>query len=199
MLIQVTSADFKTGLEHVTYEYVSMLAGAWEMTQPRHTLPVSVLLQDATLTHIRTLAEFFSHRNPLGLQPTIDCDRPDLRGGFYCASIGWAPQNRARPSSLMRAIDKCVAHLSLARMVGDPRFGLDTPWDGPSHLHGTVRLMLDTWEGFEKSILPEFQPALASHLATAESKLNRIVRGFWAVFHGQVAQLGPAWKLGRLP
>lgn len=199
MLIQVTSADFKKGLEHVTYEYVSMLAGAWEMTQPRHTLPVNVLLQDATLTHVRALAEFFSHRTPLGFQPAIDCDRPDLRACLYCASIGWKPKKFVRSSNLMRAIDKCVSHLSLARMVGDPRFGLGTPWHGPTHLHGTVRLMLDTWEGFEISMLPKFRPPLAKHLARAESKLNCIGSGFWAMVDGRVAQLGPPWKLGQLP
>ena len=198
MLIKVTPADFKKGLEHVTYEYVSLLAGAWEMTEP-HMLPVNVLLQDATLTHIRTLAEFFSHRTPLGIQPAIDSDRPDLRACLYSTSIDWEPKVFVRASNLMQAIDKCVAHLSLARIVGDPRFGLGTPWNGPAHLHGTIRLMLDTWEGFETSILPQFRPALDKHLAKAESKLNCIVSGFWDMFHGRVAQLAPAWKLGQLP
>lgn len=164
MLVQVALADFEKGLEHVTYEYVSMLAGAWEMTQICHTLPVNLLLQDATLTHTRSLAEFFSHKNPLGPQPAIDCDRPDLRASLYCVSIGWDPQRFGSASNLRRAIDKCVAHLSLARMKGDRRFGLGTPWDGPTHLHSTIRLMLDTWQEFETSMLLELRPALATHL-----------------------------------
>lgn len=87
----------------------------------------------------------------------------------------------------MKALDNCVAHLSLARVRSDAQVGLRAAWDGPTHLHGTAILMWRTWDAFMGGVRAEFQPHFERWLASYarafgirsagfESELTRIVR-----------------------
>jgi len=175
------------GISHICYEQVLLLAGFLEMTKP-HPCPRDLLIQDGTLTHLRVLAESFwwgKGAQP-GSPPRIDPKKPDLFARCYCDRRCWDPSPFDRSSNLMRDLDKCVAHLSLARVLSDAEVGPRVAWDGPTHLHGTAMLKLRTWEGFVSGVRPEFRPHferwLAYHakafgisLATFDSDLTRVV------------------------
>lgn len=154
------------------------------------------------MTHLRALAEFFRFRK--GAQPgppsQIDPKKPDLFARYYCDRLCWDPAPFDRSSNLMKALDKCVAHLTLARDLSDPNVGLQAAWDGPTHLHGTARLMLRTWEAFMQGVCLDFRPRfdqwLASYakefgvsLSSFESDLTRIVR----------SRIGNGYRLDTVP
>ena len=176
------------GIRHVCYEYVLLLAGFVQMTKP-HPCPTNILVQDATLTHLRALAEFFWFRK--GAQPgppsQVDPDRPDLLARYYYDRLCRDPAPFDRSSNLMKALNRCVAHLTLSRDLSDPDVRLVSPWDGPTHLHGTAMLMLRTWEEFIRGVHADFRPRFDKWLASCakqfgislagfESDLTRIVR-----------------------
>jgi len=183
-----TETRLTSGIRHICYEQVLLLSSFREMMK-RHPCPTNLLIQDATLTHLRVLAEFFWFRK--GAQPgppsRIDQKKPDLLARYYCDRLCWDPSPFDRSSSLMKALDKCVAHLSLGRVLSYAGLGIRAAWDGPTHLHGTAMLMLRTWEAFMGGLRPEFRPHfehwLADHArafqissASFESELTRIVR-----------------------
>jgi len=172
-----------------------------EMTKP-HPCPTNILIHDATLTHLRALAEFFWFRK--GAQPgppsQIDPTKPDLFARYYCDRLCWDPAPFDRSSNLMKALDKSVAHLTLARDLSDADVGIEAPWDGPTHLHGTAMLMLRTWENFMVGVRPDHRPHfdewLACHakafgvsLASFETDLTRIVR----------SRIGNGYRLNSIP
>jgi len=176
------------GIRHICYEHVLLLSGFREMMKP-HPCPTNLLIQDATLTHLRALAEFFWFRKDEqpGPPSQINPKKPDLLARYYCDRLRWDPSPFDRSSSLMRALDKCVAHLSLARVRSDPEVGIQAAWHGPTHLHGTAILMLRTWDAFMGGVRPGFRPRFEdwlAHYASAfqislagfESELTRLVR-----------------------
>ena len=134
-----------------------------------HKEPVNHLIQDAFLTQVRALAEFFYFcRNPRAqirkaatLKPASAlADKCDLKAVNYVPSSPppWNPDPFERKKFLLNAIDKCVAHLSLGRAQNTAH--AVQAWSGPEHLYGTVDLLLKTWESFVASAgthRPEFE------------------------------------------
>jgi len=196
--VPITPAQLEAGLKHVCYEHVSLLAGAWEMTNPAHVRPINLLIQDATLVHLRAMAEFFHFSPDDGPLPkTLPRDRPDAKAIFYCQTAAWNPLQFDRSSKLMKALDKCLAHLSLARELTIQNVGLSVAWDGPTHLHGTMKLMLTTWDQFQIAVLPQFVATLDRCLKEAEKTVDFSITDFDLRFDAVSRQR--QYTLGQLP
>jgi hypothetical protein len=197
----LTRDDIKLGIRHVCYEYISFLAGADEMLNPRHVEPVNRLIQDATLVHTRNLAEFFFFRpgDRLGLPPS-PVDRSDLKALYYCDKPPkWTCNRFERESNLMNSLDKHLAHLSLAREINNPKFQVSGKWDGPTHIHGAVRLVMDTWNSFQTCVDSCYQDSFVCTLREAEKSAGGFsISTFLSSFDARVRS-NPAYSVDTLP
>jgi hypothetical protein len=71
----------------------------------------------------------------------------------FCFEVRWQPDSFKNDTPLMIAINKTLAHMSYSRdraAMGHVHF------EGGEHVHGTVKLMRQTWAGFTKSMKPEY-------------------------------------------
>lgn len=196
------NAELGVSVCHVCYTYVAFLAGALQMLRP-HPCPVNVLIQDATLVHLRALAEFFQFRqgDALGPPSRINEERPNLRAQYYCDRPPcWTSKHfqRKPPSNLMMALDRGLAHLSLGRALSDACHRIRVPWHGPAHLHGAVMLILDTWDAFLRCINPCFENDIASGLKRHEHGFEVSLSEFRNRFTAEVSRLR-VYQLNALP
>jgi hypothetical protein len=142
-----TDSQIKGASEHVAWEYDIMLAAALEMAN-NHGSPINHLVQEAFLVHVRSLAEFFSGPNPQKKR-----DKDNIYAVDLCHSVGWKPERLAKSTNLIKAINKTLSHMTYSR---DRASESHAHFEGHSHLHGTVKLMRQTWRDFLKCLRREF-------------------------------------------
>lgn len=138
----------------VAWEYTCLLSAALEMTNPRHASPLNHLVQEAFLGHLRNLAEFFREGVPEFKKTRKPPGR--LRDNIYavdfCQSVGWQTEGFAHDRNLVKAINKTLSHMTYSR---DSASTSHACFVGPTHLHGTVKLMRQTWKSFLASMRPD--------------------------------------------
>ena len=136
---QPAPGQLPDAIKHVVYVYVATLAAALQMTKP-HASPVNVLIQDAFLTHLRALMEFFRVKEP------AERRADNILAVDFRYPMAWDAMEFGPKSKLSVAVNKTLSHLTYSRDK------LPKPWDGPRNLHGTVRLFRCTWEEFLASV-----------------------------------------------
>lgn len=146
--------DIKKASKDVAWEYVALLGAALEMANA-HGEPINHLVQEAFLAHVRNLAEFFR-----GGVPAFQIDQTpperaqdNVYAVDFCLSVGWKPEPFSYDKTLIRAINKTLSHMTYSRDRGSKSHA---HFDGCEHVHGTVKLMRQTWKEFLKSVRPQF-------------------------------------------
>ena len=148
------SDQIKSASKDVAWEYVTMLGAALEMAMDPHP-PINHLVQEAFLSHVRNLAEFFTK----GVGEFKKTQTPPARQDDtiyavdFCSSIGWNRKPFGYNKELIRAINKTLSHMTYSR---DKASKTHSYFEGYLHVHGTVTLMSRTWDEFVKCIKPEF-------------------------------------------
>ncbi len=71
----------------------------------------------------------------------------------FCLSVGWKPETFNHDKKLVKAINKTLSHMTHSR---DRASKDHEHFEGHLHLHGTVKLMRQTWGDFLKSVKPQF-------------------------------------------
>ena len=194
--------DIKKASKDVAWEYVALLGAALEMANA-HGAPINHLVQEAFLAHVRNLAEFFRE----GIQAFQGQPPPRSRDNIFavdfCSSVGWEPEPYGNDKNLIRAINKTLAHMTYSRDRGSASHA---HFEGSLHVHGTVKLLRQTWNEFLKSVKPQFlQPHcredipywLAEHTKMWPVKFSEYEGAFEnAVKHRAI---DCRWKLNQTP
>lgn len=104
---------------------------------------------------MRNLAEFFREGVPAFRKAPVppSRDRDNIYAVDFCFALGWHPKPFAHDRELIKAINKTLSHMTYSR---DRAAKTHAQVEGHSHLHGTVKLLRQTWGDFLKSIRPEF-------------------------------------------
>jgi hypothetical protein len=146
--------EIKSASKDVAWEYVTLLGAALEMAKGPGP-PINHFAQEAFLVHVRNLAEFFRE----GIQAFKKAQAPPKRpqdniyAVDFCSSVGWRPEAFGCDRTLIKAINKTLSHMTYSR---DSASKSHARFEGYLHLHGTVKLMRETWAEFLKSVKPEF-------------------------------------------
>ncbi len=155
--------EIKRASKDVAWEYVALLGAALEMSNP-HREPINHLAQEAFLSHVRNLAEFFREGVPAFKKVHAPPERPqdNIYAVDFCLSVGWNPAPFGSETTLIKAINKTLSHMTYSR---DRASKSHAHFEGYLHLHGTVKLMRRTWEDFLKCVKPQFlQPQHAEDI-----------------------------------
>jgi hypothetical protein len=119
---------------------------------------------------VRSLAEFFREKvhefdeairkTPPPPFPSLPREQrwDNLYAVDFCSAVLWNWSDFTTDKKLLAAINKTLSHMSYARSAGV------IPFDGKDHAHGTVMLLCRAWDGFLKSLRPEFRVALLDGL-----------------------------------
>ena len=197
--------QIKSASKDVAWEYGTMLAAALEMANA-HGSPINHLVQEAFLAHVRNLAEFFRD----GIQEFEKVQAPPERSRDkiwavdFCLSVGWKPENFSKDRKLIKAINKTLSHMTYSR---DRASESHAHFEGYSHLHGTVKLMRQTWGDFLKSVNPQFlhpeNPKdirywLNYHTRDWEVKFG-VLEDQFETRVNELARQSPDWVLNQTP
>jgi hypothetical protein len=156
------------GLQDLAHEFVSCLAAAQEMQNSKHETPVNHLIQDAFLVHYRALREFFRGSEDKDNVQAVHC--------VDCVAWNLAPfQSRC---GIEVAINKCLSHLTYSRDPELPDTEMTISWDGPSHLVGAVRVLLEAWGKFTDHILPDLKQAFQHELEKKAGEYRLDIEAF---------------------
>jgi len=190
------------GANHAVYEYVAFLSAALKMADvPKPPqLPVNVLLQDAFLAHLRNLSELFhqgvkqfkQHRSH-----PVERPRDDIYAVDFCGAVTWDETPFAPDSRLRKAINKTLSHLTYSRDLNAPRSGIEIAFDGKDHAHGTVKLVMRTWNDFMLGVSPEYRPAVERCLRDQAAGWKLQLDRFEAEFDRRVRRWG--WRMNNTP
>ena len=191
-----TNNDVDRAAKHVAWEYVSMLAAAWQMAEG-HGTPLNHQVQESFLVHVRNLAEFFCK----GAFVQRDRKRMDnIYAVDFCTGISWDPSPLQSQTKLRRAIDKTLSHLTYARDMAGP--DVQDRFEGYLHGHGTVTLLRRTWADFWKSVPLPLQTRLTNELRNFAIGLgldpNDMAANFERCVHQRIAA-GEKWELNMTP
>jgi hypothetical protein len=146
--------EIKSASKDVAWEYVALLGAALEMAKGPGP-PINHLVQEAFLVHVRNLAEFFREGVSAfkKTQAPPERSRDNIYAVDFCFLLGWQAEPFAYDRELIKAINKSLSHMTYSR---DPASTSHALFEGCLHLHGTVKLMRQTWGDFLKSVKPEF-------------------------------------------
>lgn len=146
--------EIKRASKDVAWEYVALLGAALEMAKA-HESPISNLLQEAFLAHVRNLAEFFRGGIEAFKKANVAPERSqdNIYAVDFCRSVNWKPERFSYDKKLIQAINKTLSHMTYSR---DRTSKTHVHFEGYLHLHGTVSLMRQTMDDFLKSVKPEF-------------------------------------------
>jgi hypothetical protein len=194
-----TDEQIRNAPQHIAWEYVALLAAALPPAKP-HETPVNHQVQESFLLHVRNLAEFFYkgvadfRKNPTALpsRPKDNIYAVDL-----CSKIEWDERPFDPGTKLRRALDKTLSHLTYSRDLRSGSSEIDVAFDGPTHVHGTVRLMRRTWDEFMSSLRPEYEPAVRFWLQKQADGLRLSLSDFDQKFDNS-ARLWQ-WHLSETP
>jgi hypothetical protein len=196
--------QIKSASKDVAWEYVTLLGSALEMaTGPGP--PMNHLAQEAFLVHVRNLAEFFREGIPAFKKAKAPPERPqdNIYAVDFCLSVGWRPKAFGYDRNLIKAINKTLSHMTYSR---DPASKNHARFEGYLHLHGTVKLMRQTWGDFLQSVKLQFlQPQcpedihywLVEHTKEWPVKFSDLESGFEARAQQRVHDC--KWKLNQTP
>jgi hypothetical protein len=148
--------------EHVSWEYVSLLAAALEMTNA-HPPPVNHEVQEAFLVHVRNLADFFNRgvgqfRDDPSTLPARGKD--DIYAVDLCTCVKWDETSFDDETQLRHAINKALSPMTYSRDLRAGKSKVGTAFRGPSHAHGTVMLIRRTWDRFVPCLKPQIEVKL---------------------------------------
>ena len=195
-----------------------MLAAAREMANggpgsPIHhlvqedflTSPANHFAQEVFLTHVRNLAEFF--REGISDFKTAQGPPPRQRDNIYavdfCRSVGWQSKPFGYDKRLIKAINKTLSHMTHSR---DHAAKEHAHFEGYEHVHGTAKLMRQTWADSMNSVKPEFlRPLcpedinywLVKHTEAWRVQFQDLESGFEARAPQRVKDC--KWKLNQTP
>ena len=202
--------QIKRASKDVAWEYVAMLGSALEIARGSwdgFCAPVNHFVQEAFLAHVRNLAEFFRE----GVREFKRAMAPPPRrqdnsyAVDFCLSVGWQSKPFDRNTKLIRAINKTLSHPTYSR---DPVSQGYVRFEGYEHVHGTVKLMRQTWADFMKSVRPEFvQPQchedihywLIEHTKEWRVKFMDLENNFEALATQHANAKDSKWKLNQTP
>jgi hypothetical protein len=150
--------DIKRASKDVAWEYAAMLGAALEMAKGSwegSCSPMNHFAQEAFLTHVRNLAEFFREgvrefKKAQGPPPRA---QDNIYAVDFCHSVGWRTEPFGPQKKLIRAINKTLSHPTYSRHRASQGH---VHFEGYEHVHGTVKLMRQTWADFIKAVKPEF-------------------------------------------
>jgi len=170
-----SETDIVDATRDVAWEYAAMLAAVLEMVKG-HKGPTNHQAQEVFLIHVRSLAEFFTQRveefksalkiTPPPPFPLLPREQrwDNIYAVDFCSDVLW-DWKAFKDKKLITAINKTLSHMSYARTSG-----VD-PFDGKKHAHGTVMLLCSAWDGFLKSLRPEFRKPLLNGLKSIRKPL----------------------------
>jgi hypothetical protein len=181
------------GLLDLAHEFVSCLAAAQEMLDPRHKSPVNHLMQDAFLAHYRALREFFRggspKRGPVTNGPG-ERRADNVWAIDYIDSVTWDPEPFDKTCGIEVAINKCLSHLTYSRDPALPDTELTIGWDGSLHLVGAVRALLVAWDEFSAHIRHEFAPEFRHRFDTRAEEYKLDLPTFRRDYESRARRLG---------
>jgi hypothetical protein len=200
--------QIKRASKDVAWEYAAMLGAALEMAKGSwegFCSPMNHFVQEAFLTHVRNLAEFF-RKGARGFK-TAQGPPPRPRDNIYavdfCFAVGWQSKPFDYNKKLIKAINKTLSHPTYSR---DHASQGHVHFEGYEHVHGTVKLMRQTWADFMKSVNHEFlQPQcpedipywLAKHTVKWRVEFKDLENEFEKLAHQLVRDRN--WKLNQTP
>lgn len=196
ILLKPTDEQIRNAPQHIAWEYVAFLAAAQPPPKP-HESPVNHQVQESFLLHARNLAEFFcaETKNFTGTPPERGKD--NIYAVNLCSRVGWDAALFAPTTKLVRALNKTLSHLTYSRNLGSPESEIDVAFDGPTHTHGTVRLVRRTWDKFMESLQPKHEAALKSWIQEQANGLRVSLRDFDQEFEAGAGRWG--WHLRETP
>jgi len=161
-------------------------------------------VQGVFLVHLRSLGEFFRNgveefRKDSSVPPARFND--DIYAVDFCHSVLWDETTFHEKTKLIRAINKTLFHMTYSR---DLKSEIDVAFDASLHVHGTVRLMRNTWDKFLNSMRHEHKADLDrwlhQHTRADDAYGLRVpLADFDRHFEGQVNRLLPQWRLNQTP
>lgn len=146
--------EIQKASKDVAWEYVALLGAALEMANA-HREPINHFAQEAFLAHVRNLGEFFRDGIPAfqkGQKPP-ERKQDNIYAVDFCLSVGWKPEPFSYDKTLIPAINKTLSHMTYSRDRGSKSHA---HFEGFLHVHGTVKLMRQTWKDFLKCVKPQF-------------------------------------------
>ena len=189
--------------DHVTWEYVSLLAAAQQMAED-HRPPINHLVQEAYLVHLRNLAEFFdkgvtAFKENQGVPPARD--RDNIYAVDLCRSVKWDAKPFSPKTRLRRAIDKTLSHMTYSRDLSSGFSEIGVAFHGPSHVHGTLMLVRRAWEKFLDSLDPQYTESVAQWLDTHAEHMGVSLGSFYTQFDQKAKhwQHCADWHLNETP